>query len=101
MPCQILLHELAPDLNPAGVEASSRCFPPVECCRGPRPSQAAKSRASRKVSGGGARTAMAVAISGPLPPLGSLRSSRERSASSDALPLCKSPRHLPHRFSDA
>ena len=24
MPCQILLHELAPDLNPAGVEASRR-----------------------------------------------------------------------------
>jgi transposase InsO family protein len=40
---------------------------PVECCLGVRPSHAAKSRAFRNVSGGGARTAMAVAIRGPMP----------------------------------
>ena len=50
------------DRSPIFVVAPRRCFPPVACCRGTRPSQAAKSRALRNVSGGGARTAMAVAI---------------------------------------
>lgn len=45
------------------VVAPWRCLPPVECCRGVRPSQAEKSRALVNVSGGGANTAMAVAIS--------------------------------------
>ena len=52
---------------PIFVVAPRRCLPPAKCCRGTRPSHAAKSRALRKVSGGGARTAMAVAISGPMP----------------------------------
>lgn len=55
------------DRSPIFVVAPSRCLPPVECCRGVRPSKAAKSWALRKFSGGGARVAMAVAISGPMP----------------------------------
>ena len=72
--CSLMMTLLAPmissrrsDRSPIFVVAPSRCFPPVECCRGTSPSQAAKSRALRKVSGGGARLALAVAISGPIP----------------------------------
>ena len=52
------------------VVAPSLCLPPVEFCRGTRPSQAAKSRPLRNVSGGGARATRAtraVAINGPIP----------------------------------
>ena len=55
------------DRSPIFVVAPRRCLPPVECCLGTNPSQAAKSRAFRKVSGGGASVAIAVAISGPMP----------------------------------
>ncbi len=72
--CRLMMTLLAPmisrrlsDRSPIFVVAPSLCLPPVECWRGVRPSQAAKSRALRKVSGGGARVAMAVAISGPIP----------------------------------
>jgi len=47
--------------------APSLCFPPVECCNGVSPSQAAKSRPRLNVSAGGASAAMAVAITGPTP----------------------------------
>ena len=39
--------------------APSLCFPPVECCNGVSPSQAAKSRPRLNVSAGGASAAMA------------------------------------------
>lgn len=55
------------DRSPIFVVAPSRCFPPVECWRGTRPNQAAKSRPLRKCSGGGASVAKAMAISGPMP----------------------------------
>ena len=44
-----------------------RSLPPVERCTGVSPTQAAKSRPERKVSVGGAKASMAVAISGPMP----------------------------------
>ena len=47
--------------------APSFCLPPVECWRGVSPTQAAKSRPLAKVSGGGARAAIAVAVIGPMP----------------------------------
>lgn len=72
--CRFMITLLAPmisnrrgDRPPIFVVAPRRCFPPVECCRGTRPSQAAKSRPRRKVSGGGARATKVVAISGPMP----------------------------------
>ncbi len=55
------------DRSPIFVVAPRRRLPPVECCRGIRPSQAAKSWPLRNVSGGGTRTAIAVAISGLMP----------------------------------
>ena len=61
------------DRSPLFVVAPSRCLPPVDCCRGARPGQAAKSRALRTVSGGGARTSpfsVAMAYAGR-PPFGS------------------------------
>ena len=42
-------------------------LPPLECCRGTRPSQAEKSRARRKVSIGGAKAARAIEVMGPIP----------------------------------
>ena len=45
--------------------APSFCLPPVECCSGVRPSQAAKSRPRLKVCSGGASAAIAVAMIGP------------------------------------
>lgn len=42
-------------------------LPWVDCYSDTRPSQSAKSRALRKLSGSGERVAMAVAISGPIP----------------------------------
>ena len=45
----------------------SRGLPPVECWRGTRPSQAAKSRPRRKPSIGGAKAWTAIAVIGPIP----------------------------------
>ena len=45
----------------------SRCRPPVECWRGVRPVQAAKSLPLRKLSIGGAKACTAIAQSGPTP----------------------------------
>lgn len=53
--------------SPIFVVAPRRCLPPVECCLGTSPSQAAKSRPRGNVSGGGARATSAVAMSGPIP----------------------------------
>lgn len=47
--------------------APSRCLPPVECCRGTRPSHAAKSRDRRKMVMGGAKVSIAIAVIGPTP----------------------------------
>ena len=47
--------------------APSRCLPPVDFCKGVRPSQAAKSRPLANVSIGGASAAIAVAVMGPTP----------------------------------
>src|SRR6516162_3292977 len=44
-----------------------RCLPPVEFCRGTRPSQAANSRPLRKPPGSTTVAAMAVAMIGPMP----------------------------------
>src|SRR6185503_7068138 len=44
-----------------------RCLPPVEFCRGTRPSQAANSRPLRKPLGSTSVAAMAVAMIGPMP----------------------------------
>src|SRR5215472_353295 len=44
-----------------------RYLPPVECCRGTRPSQAANSRPLRKPLGSTTVAAMAVAMIGPMP----------------------------------
>ena len=59
--------------------APSFCLPPVDLCRGVRPSQAAKSRPLAKVSAGGARAAIAVAEIGPMP--GMVISLRDTSSS--------------------
>ena len=40
-------------------------LPPVVCCRGTRPNQAAKSRPRRKLSIGGAKACSAIAVTGP------------------------------------
>ena len=45
----------------------SRSFPPAECRRRTRPSQAAKSRPRRKLSMGGANASTAIALIGPMP----------------------------------
>src|SRR3954466_7763032 len=42
-------------------------LPPVDFCKGVRPSQAAKSRPDLNVSAGGASAAIAVAVMGPTP----------------------------------
>ena len=42
-------------------------LPPVVCCRGTSPSQAAKSRPRRKLSIGGAKAWIAIAVIGPMP----------------------------------
>src|SRR5215208_5088971 len=44
-----------------------RSLPPVDLCTGVRPTQAAKSRPDRNVSGVGASASMAVAINSPIP----------------------------------
>src|SRR5215211_1882623 len=43
------------------------CLPPVDCCRGTSPSQAAKSRPRLKTSIGGAKVSIARAVIGPTP----------------------------------
>ena len=53
--------------SPIFVVRPRRSFPPLECCRGTRPSQAAKSRPRRKVLAAGASATSAVAITGPTP----------------------------------
>ena len=45
----------------------SLSFPPVVCCRGTRPTQAAKSRPLWKVCIGGAKACSAIAVIGPTP----------------------------------
>jgi hypothetical protein len=45
----------------------SRIFPPVEFCRGTKPSQAANSRPERNTFGSATVVAMAVAMIGPMP----------------------------------
>ena len=42
-------------------------LPPVECCRGTSPSQAAKSRPRLKTAIGGAKVSIAIAVIGPTP----------------------------------
>ena len=42
-------------------------FPPLECCLGVGPSQAAKSRPFEKLSGGGASAKIVVAVIGSMP----------------------------------
>src|SRR6185369_11400228 len=44
-----------------------RCLPPVEFCRGTRPSQAANSRPLRKPPGSATLAAIALAMIGPMP----------------------------------
>lgn len=53
--------------SPIFVVRSSRSLPPLECCRGTRPSQAAKSRPRRNVLAAGASATSAVAITDPTP----------------------------------
>lgn len=43
------------------------CLPPVECCRGASPSQAAKSRPRLKTPIGGAKVSIATTVIGPTP----------------------------------
>ena len=43
------------------------CLPPVDFCRGTRPSQAAKSRPLRNSCIGGAKASIAIAPIGPIP----------------------------------
>ena len=43
------------------------CLPPVECCKGTSPSQAAKSRPRRNTSIGGAKVSIAMAVIGQTP----------------------------------
>ena len=50
--------------------APSFCLPPVDICRGVRPSHAAKSRPRLKFSAGGANAAIAVAVTGPMGSVG-------------------------------
>jgi len=45
----------------------SRFLPPLECCLGLRPTQAATSRSFEKVSIGGAKVVIAAAMIGPIP----------------------------------
>ena len=52
---------------PAFETRPSRIFPPDECCRGTRPSQAAKSRPHLKLPIGGAKASIASAVTGPTP----------------------------------
>ena len=46
---------------------TSLCLPPLECCKGVSPTQAAKSRPLLKAFAGGANAATAVAVTGPTP----------------------------------
>jgi hypothetical protein len=55
--------------SPIFVISPSFCLPPVERCKGVSPTQAAKSRPLRKVSGEGASARSAVAVMGPIPGL--------------------------------
>ena len=43
------------------------CLPPVECCRGTSPNQAAKSRLRLKTQRDGAKASIAIAVMGPTP----------------------------------
>jgi len=69
-----LVAELAPMIrrrrklrSPIFVVRPNRSLPPLECCLGTRPSQAAKSRPRRKVTAAGAKGTSAVAMTGPTP----------------------------------
>src|SRR5688572_36615 len=59
--------------SPCRLVLPSRVLPPVEFCRGTRPSQAANSRPLRKAEGSGTVAAMAVATSGPMPGMAARR----------------------------
>ena len=52
---------------PILLTAPSFVFPPVDLCRGTRPSHAAKLRPLSKVSRPGAKAATAPAVTGPIP----------------------------------
>src|SRR5262249_43490452 len=52
---------------PRFVIPPSRVFPPVEFCRGTRPSQAPNSRPERNTFGSATVVAIAVAMIGPMP----------------------------------
>src|SRR5215813_10686192 len=76
VPCLIALRttELAPMISrrrsvrsPIFDVAPSFCLPPLECCDGVSPTQAAKSRPLLKALVGGANAANAVAVTGPTP----------------------------------
>lgn len=45
----------------------SLVLPPVECCRGASPTQAAKSRPLENISGGAVSTAFDTAVTEPIP----------------------------------
>lgn len=79
------------DRSPVFVVAPRRCLPAVECCRGARLCQAAKSRSLRNVVGGGARAAMAVAIGGPMPGTGISRRAISLSLARRAIPASSLP----------
>ncbi len=58
------------------------CLPPVKCCRGTRPSQAAKSRLRLKTDRVGAKASIAIAVIGPRPGIVIIRDEvSERAAS--------------------
>ena len=67
------------------------CLPPLECCNGTRPSQAAKFRPFRKLSIAGAKVLIASAVTGPTPGIVLRRRAVSLSASSRAMRLVEKP----------
>lgn len=61
----------------------STCFPPLECCLGTNPSQAAKSRAFRNVVMVGAKASIAMAVIGPIPGMDTSRAEVSERFASD------------------
>lgn len=64
-----------------------RVSPPLECCRGTKPSQAAKFRPLSKVLRSGAKAAIAPAVTGPMP--GTVQSRRSSSSVNADLKLTR------------